>query len=286
MKSNNVYFLLLSFFMFSLAACQKDQKQDVNGVVENQEISKPSISNRILFQHDFSQPAEQKYSFNQSSISSTRLGGRFPDVDSYAESKGDLIMEITSAQKADIIISDLTMKFASTKGGVKGDTMVNNLPGLVMPDMLDDGSFEVKTADAMYEFLFRLPGKEMKVGERVVHPLTMPYNIGSRILLDVTGTMSTVFKNIETLDGNACAVLESVIEVSKYSVPNDLEGTYDYATTGTATHYFDIQNRKIIKADIVINNINHAETKDENTGLINTFSNLKNTSEYHLKLVE
>jgi len=163
---------------------------------------------------------------------------------------GKLNVHVKENNLADLSLTDInlgTVRF--NPDGSPRDTVTQKAPVSVVQDMKPNGRFSQKETDILFQILFPIPGKDLEIGETDEVPLEMPFNAMTSILM-VKGQNTLRFRGYEEMEGRKCAVLDGKIDVSRLEVPEELEGKYKCATTGTAQYYFDLENHYYVGADI------------------------------------
>lgn len=238
------------------------------------------------FTLDFSKPKKYIYSFSQTSTSKTKWkkNDQFDKTKSVAD--GNLNIRIKENNLADLSVTDLeTSLIIYDKKGKEIDTISNTAPVMVIQNMNQNGTFENNEHNFMFDLIFPLPTKNIKLGESDKIPMQIPFNVnGSKLFIKGHNTLR--YNGIETIDGKQCAVLIGEIDISKIEIPEELESTHKSSTTGNGTYYFDLANKYFVGSDIEVKMTTASEKKNEKSKNDISFGNTNSESKIEIRLIK
>lgn len=167
--------------------------------------------------------------------------------------------------------------------GTVEDTMVNTMPTSVIQDMQPNGTFETDNHNIIFDLIFPLPTKSLKIGEKEKIPLHMPFNAnGSSVIIE--GYNSLEFEGMEIIDGKECAVLKGEIDIADLEIPEELIGTYDGSLIGNGTYYFNLKDKYLVGADIQMITEILMDSKTEEPDALGLYGDMKSDSELKIWL--
>lgn len=163
----------------------------------------------------------------------------------------NLIVRIKDNKYADVIYTDIksyTLSIDSLGNYIKSDSI--NMPNQVLfQDLTPEGNIDGNIDQGsimLAKTLFPITNKKMKIGETTDLKMSMPFNMfGSNI--NVRGFNRVKY---ESSDGGI-AKLSSVIDVSEYTIPEEIDQDYLCYLIGNSSFNFD--SDKGIFKDGVIN---------------------------------
>lgn len=249
--------IILGIAILILASCGNEE-------LPNE--SKDSNAKKTNFIWDFNTKRKFIYSYSQTVNGTNKMDKDRPADKTSVNGKGYLNIGVKENNLADLSLTDLEIDLIIfNEEGTPRDTMSYKAPATVVQDMKPNGSFNVPNSNIMFDLLFPLPSKDLKIGESDKISMKIPFNAnGSRLFSK--GFNVLTFKGYGTIEGIECAVLEGKLNVSKLKVPEELKGEYKSSTTGLGTYYFDLKNHYYVGADIQIlmEVMMDSETDDEN----------------------
>ncbi len=197
---------------------------------------------------------------------------------------GNLNVRVKQNNLADLSLTNLKMDMIMLdENGIAKDTMSNTTPVSVIQDMKPNGTFGTDNHNIIFDLIFPLPSKNLKIGEQDKIQMQMPFNAnGSRLF--VKGFNTLEFVGMENFEEKKCAVLKSRIDISNLEIPEELNGIYKSSSIGNGTYYFDLKNQYFVGADIQLTMtvIMDTETdKDNNMGM---YANMKSENEFKIRL--
>ncbi len=262
--------LLLGLTLVFLASCGNKNKQ-----LESTEF--------IL---DFSNQKKYIYSYSQTSLSETQWETDEPSHKTKSDANGDLNIRIKENNLADLSITNLKTNLITLDiNGFENDTISNTAQTMVIQNMNQKGAFENNSHNIMFDLIFPLPTKNLKIGETDKIPMQIPFNVnGSKLF--VKGFNEIEYSGTKKLNGMECAVLNGKIDISEIEIPEELESTYESTTTGNGTYYYSLKNQYFVGADIKINMATSSNPKSKKSGNNGVFGSMKNSSEIIIRLKE
>jgi hypothetical protein len=216
----------------------------------NKNFDQNSTTNENDFVWDFSQPKKYIYSYWQEVDGTNNMNKDMPANTSKIIGNGYLNVRVKENNLADLSLTDLKMDMIMfDDNGKAKDTMSNAVPASVIQDMKPNSTFGNNNHNFLFDLIFPLPTKKLKVGEKDKIPMEMPFNAnGSR--LSVKGFNTLEFIGMEKFEGKEVAILKGDIDISNLEKPEELSGIYKSSSIGKGTYYFDLKNQYFVGADI------------------------------------
>ncbi|MEP2990928.1 MAG: hypothetical protein ABJN61_11665 [Flavobacteriaceae bacterium] len=235
---------------------------------------------------DFSSQKKYVYSYSQSSKSEAQFEKDEPFNKTKSYANGNLNIRVKENNLANLSVTNLKANLITfDNDGVAKDTTSNNVPTMVIQNMTQQGTFEDSNHNILFDLIFPLPTKPLKVGETENIPLQIPFNAnGSKLF--VKGFNAIEYSGIKIIDGKECAVLNGIIDISQIETPEELATNYESSTTGTGTYYFSLLDKYFMRAEIRINMITFSKPKTEESVNDGLYGNMKNSSEIIAQLIE
>lgn len=267
--------ILLGSLIFFIASCSSNYTE--------QENQNPTFVNS-KFIWDFSTKKKFIYSYSQTVNGTNKMGKDSPTDKSLMNGKGYLNVRVKENNSADLSLTDLEIDMIMfNDNGTPRDTLSNKAPTTVIQGMKPDGSFSDPNSNIMFDLLFPLPSKDLKIGETDKIAMQIPFNAnGSRLFSK--GFNELTFKGFEVIDERECAVLIGKLNVSNLEIPEELKGEYKSITTGFATYYFDIENHYYIGADIQSLMEVKMDTETENENDLGMFMEMTSDNIFKIRL--
>jgi hypothetical protein len=247
-----------------------------------------SCADKKSFTWDFSSQKKIIYSYSQIIESKNQLGVNNILNKSKTIANGSLNVIVKDNNLANLSITDLKLNMIQfNKDGIAGDTLKNATSMSIPQNMKSNGVFDTENKNIIFDIIFPLPLKSLEVGQKDKIPMRIPFNIENSKLF-VNGFNTLEYIGDELFENKKCAVLKGVINVSDLKVPEIYKGIYKGETIGSATYYFDIDNKYFVGADIQMNmNILSDAQKDRPDDIKNYFHiNSDNKFKIRLKKIE
>lgn len=197
-----------------------------------------------LFRWDFSAKRDSRFTYDQAATQISMSGeGEMPIT-----AKGDLIVRSNGDGTARIVLEGVRMTM--TMPPLKNETaaprkMEQSLPTSVAGTIGEDG--RVVTQQPSIEMLFPLPPSTLAVGKTVDVPFSMPFNANGSAL-QVKGISHITHGGYVMLGKRLCARFEERSELLKLDVPEEVPGKYDVTMTATGVAFFDVHERRFVRA--------------------------------------
>lgn len=268
-------FLLLTAFAL-LSSCSAPNGQSTQHELES---STADTSESSGFRWHLENGRSYVYSYTQQVLISQRTAKAEEPDEVRANTMGKLKFRAKEGELADVSMVDMEV-MAIEEGR---DTVRQTPPDLVVQGMASDGSFKTKDTESLFKMLFPLPPMELAEGETADLPMEVPLSANGSLLY-AKGQNRLSYLRDERVDGRLCAVLEGVIDVSELDVPQELNGEYRCATTGTGTYYFDRAAGCYVKAIISTEMI--ALIDQEEADSFGMYMAMSTKSEYEIVLLE
>jgi len=249
---------------------------------ENTKSSESTNTTQSQFEWDFSKKRKFIYSFSQT-VNGTNKMDKDRSVDKmYMTGIGHLNVRVKENNLADLSLTDIEIQLVNyDQEGRPRDTLSQKIPTNVVQDMEPDGSFDDSNTDILFDMLFPLPKRVLEIGDSDEILMQMPFNTnGSRLFSK--GQNKLTFTGYEEIEGVNCAVLEGIIDISKFDVPEELKGEYKCSTTANATYYFDLENRHYVAADIKM--VMDIMIDPENEDDFGMYMNMRSDNVYKIRL--
>ena len=261
----------------------------VTCTTESAEKNPTTHSENSEFIWDFSTKKKFVYSYSQTVNGANKSAENSLPDKSFDSVEGFLNIRVKDSNLADLSLVELNSKqvVLDDEGKPTGDTISNEVPATIIPDMNENGRFLDQNANIMFDILFPLPSKDLKLGESNNIPMQMPFNTnGTRLFSKGFNTLR--FEGFETIKERKCAVIKGKIDISELDIPEELKGEYGSKTTGNATYYFDLENHYYVGADIklVMEILMDFGTEDKNDIGMYTELISENTIKVRLEKIE
>lgn len=269
--------ILYGIALVLLSSCGNDNTLKV-------EDNNSNGSSNTEFIWDFSKEKKYVYSYSQTVNAENQMSKNGLTSKSYMTGNGNVNVRVKSNNLADLSLTNIEMSMIMfNEDGTPRDTMTNTVPANVVQDMKPNGSFGQENVDVLFDILFPLPSYDLKDGESDKILMKIPFNAnGSRLFSEGYNTLT--FSGYKTVEGRKCAVLKGKLDVSKLKIPEELEGQYKSATTGSATYYFDLKEHCYVGADIhmVMDIMMDSETGNEDD--FGMFAKMKSDNVFKIRL--
>ena len=266
--------ILLGFTILILMSCGNSNKN----------IHQYSMTNENDFVWDFSQPKKYIYTYWQEVDGTNSMDKDMPADKSKIIGNGYLNVRVKENNLADLSLTDLKMDITmyEDNGKVK-DTMSNTAPASVIHDMKPNSTFGNNNHNFMFDLIFPLPSKKLKVGEKDKIPIEMPFNANG-LRLSVKGFNTLEFVGMEKFEGKEVAILKGDIDISNLEIPEELVGTYKSSSIGKGTYYFDLKNQYFVGADIqmTIKVLMDTETDEKND--MGMYADMQSDNKFKIRL--
>lgn len=242
-------------------------------------------SEQKTFVWDFSKKKNYIYSYSQTVASESKIGKDQPVNKSRIIGNGNLNVRVKENNLADLSLTNLKMDMIMfNENGIPEDTISNTAPASVIKDMKPNGTFEADNRNIIFDLVFPLPSKKLKVGEQDKIPMRMPFSVNG-LSLFMKGYHTLEFVGMENIDGKKCAVLKGKIDISNLEIPEGLNGTCKGSSIGNGKYYFDLENQYFVGADIQLTMATTMELepqKDSNMGIM--YTSMKSENEFKIRL--
>ncbi|HEY4874910.1 MAG TPA: hypothetical protein VIH86_05020 [Puia sp.] len=165
---------------------------------------------------------------------------------------GKLIVKVKSATLADIVLVDLKMTICNLDS--LGDTsiiMTQSVPEMFIQDLKEDGTIEGQLngqTEMLAKTLFPIMNKKTEIGDSADLPMIIPFNLfGSTI--NVRG-----YNRVKYV-GNKAGIdkFETIINVSDYTIPDEVKSKYKSYMKGNSKFDFDSQKGYFTSGVVNIN---------------------------------
>jgi hypothetical protein len=242
-----------------------------------------SKSEQTEFTWDFSKQKKYIYSYSQTVMSENKMDKDQPANKANIIGNGNLNVRVKENNLADLSLTNLKMDMIMLdENGIAKDTISNSASTSVIQDMKPNGTFGTNNHNIIFDLIFPLPSKNLKIGEKDKIPMQMPFNANGSSLL-IKGFNTLEFIGIESFDGKECAVLKGEIDISNLEIPEELDGIYKGSSLGNGTYYFDLKNRSFVGADIQMTMIIMMDTETDKTDM-GMYGNMKSENEFKIRL--
>jgi len=269
-ETNIMKKILFGLTLILLAGCGKENKK--------------SDSNEFVL--DFNSQKKFIYTYSQTSTSETQWKKNEAFQKTKSDANGQLNIRIKENNLADLSVTNLKTNLITLDDkGVAVDTMSNTTQAMVIQNMNQKGGFENYDHNIMFDLIFPLPTKNLKIGETDKIPMQIPFNVnGSKLY--IKGFNEIKYSGTKVLNGTECAVLNGTIDISELEIPEELESLYESKTTGNGTYYFNLKDKYFVGADINIIMATSSSPKTENSENNLVFGTMKNSTEITIRLKE
>lgn len=246
--------------------------------------NKNKESESTTFILDFSDQKTYIYKYSETTSFEDQLNNDEPSFKSMSESNGNLNLRIKENNLADLSLTILktNLKLFDQNGVVK-DTISNDSIAMVLQNMDQKGTFENNSHDIMFDLIFSLPRKDLKIGETDKIPMQIPFDVdGSKLF--VRGFSEIEYSGTEIIDGMECALLKGKIDISEIEIPEEMESTHEITATGKGTYYYNVEDQYVVGVEISIDMTRSMNLKNpkNNKGFVRS----KGSSEIIIRLQE
>ena len=263
MKKGIVLVILMMLLGVLIVSCKGKKDEPPGSVIAPKELTKmdypevPAPAASPVFRWDFSEKHNYIYDFKLEMASKMVMDSMptrkdKPNPLESISAGGLLLIKSNGDGTADMVLKDLKMTTNMDTGEKKPPEKMDMIASpMVIQGMKEDGSGVQwdSSQKMLLQLLFPLPTKELKKGESVEVPVTMPFNaMGSP--LKVTGYSRITLTRYVKIGGQICAQLDVVTDISKLNVPSEIEGTYETYLKGPAVFYFDVKKRCFIRGAV------------------------------------
>lgn len=241
-----------------------------------------NTTEQIEFSWDFSKQKKYNYAYAQEVVSKNQSNKNRPSDQSNISGKGNININVKENNVADVSLADLKMEIIIfDENGKVRDTIENNAPTSVVQDMKPNGRFADNNHNMLFDLLFPLPSKKLKVGETEKIPMQIPFNAsGTRLFIKGFNTLE--FSAVETVDGKKCAVLKGDIAIANLTIPEGIEGTYKGSGIGKATYYFDIKERYFLSSEIQLSMHMMMDVEKSKSNISEMFFDMKSENKFKI----
>lgn len=252
--------------------------------ISNNNSDQNSTNNENDFVWDFSQPKKYIYTYWQEVDLTNNMDKDMPADKSKIIGNGFLNVRVKENNLADLSLTDLKtdMILFDDNGKVK-DTMSNTVPALVIQDMKPNSTFGNDNHNLIFDLIFPLPTKKLKIGEKDKIPMETPFNANGSIL-SVKGFNTLEFIRMKIFEGKEVAVLKGNIDISDLEIPEELSGTYKSSSIGKGTYYFDLKNQYFIGADIQMTLKFMMDTETDEKDDMGMFADMQSDNKFKIRL--
>ncbi|WP_298517484.1 hypothetical protein [uncultured Kordia sp.] len=242
-------------------------------------------NDKTEFTWDFSTQKKYRYSISQMVVSENKMYKDQPASLSNMIGNGNLNIRVKENNLADLSLTNMEVRMiVFDENGKAKDTISNTPPTNVTQDMKPNGTFVSDNHNFIFDIIFPLPSKELKIGETDKIPLQIPYNAnGSRLFIKGFNTLE--FVGIESFNGKECAVLKGKIDISNLEIPEELDGTYEGSSIGNGTYYFDIKKQCFVGADVQMTMVVLMDTETDKNDM-GMYAKMKSDNEFKIRLEE
>lgn len=246
--------------------------------------NKNKESESTTFILDFSDQKTYIYKYSETTSFEDQLNNDEPSFKSMSESNGNLNLRIKENNLADLSLTILktNLKLFDQNGVVK-DTISNDSIAMVLQNMDQKGTFENNSHDIMFDLIFSLPRKDLKIGETDKIPMQIPFDVdGSKLF--VRGFSEIEYSGTEIIDGMECALLKGKIDISEIEIQEEMESTHEITATGKGTYYYNVEDQYLVGVEISIDMTRSMNLKNpkNNKGFVRS----KGSSEIIIRLQE
>ncbi len=243
-----------------------------------------STTDKNDFVWDFSQPKKYVYTYWQEAVGTNILDKDMPADKSKIIGNGLLNVRVKDNNMADLSLTDLKMDMIMfDDNGKPNDSTSNTMPASVIQDMKPNSTFGNNNHNLIFDLIFPLPSKKLKVGEKDKIPMQMPFNANGSSL-SVKGFNTLEFVGMETFDGKKVAVLKGDIDISRLEIPEELNGNYKSSSIGKGTYYFDLKNQYFVGADIQLTMKFLIDTETDEENDMGMFADIQNDNRFKIRL--
>lgn len=197
-----------------------------------------------LFRWDFSAKRDNRFTFEQTAAQTSS----FEPGESPMSAKGDLVVRTNGDGTARIVMEGVkvSMTMPSNEGAPAAPrTMEQAMPTSVAGTMTEDG--RVASQQSPMQLLFPLPPSSLAVGKTADVPFQLPFNANGSALR-LKGISHITHAGYVMLGKRLCARFEERAEVLKLDVPEEVPGKYDVSMTATGVAFFDVHERRFVRA--------------------------------------
>ena len=217
-----------------------------------------SPSKAPLLRWDFSGNDSHKYlldmSFgNQLKTNDKEAPERLMISTQKAVANSDLLIESQGDGTAKLVMENTeitwSMSFKDEQIGPTTETQ----PPQEIRGLREDGTTELgESSDDMFvKMFFPLPSEALEIGESSVIATQIPFDADG-VTLPVLGTITITLLDYVAINGQTCAHLQSVIDISDLQLMVGLVGTYDFSMEGTTESLFSITSNRFIAGEVQV----------------------------------
>jgi len=250
------------------------------------ETLEPESTSTPSFQWDFSKNRTFVYSYYQSVKAQNHMQEGVPADLSEITMLGKMNVAVQGVTSADLSLTEgnSSMLLFDALGKQK-DSMYQKVPDVVVQGMNAKGQFLNQNTDLLFKLLFPLPDKMLEMGASEEVKMQMPFNIsGSQLFVHGKRTL-TYIENKE-MEGRQCAVLESKVNVSELTVPEQLKGAFKSIAVASGRYYFDLEQHVYVGSDIELKMDILVDQREGKEHAIGQYVKMNSVNEFKLRLIE
>jgi hypothetical protein len=226
----------------------------------------------------------KRLTFAYSQVMSMNSGFSFgkDSLNMFNKLEGNLVIKVKTDSLADIILTDLKMTIYNV--GPSGDTsvmMTQPAPDMFIQDLKEDGTIDGRLdeqTELLANMLFPVVNKNMPPGDSTDLPMSVPFNLfGSTI--NVRG-----YNRVKCVGNqNGLMQLETIINVSEYTIPDEVKTRYKCYMKGNSKFEFNAERGYFTNGFVDINMAFGTESPDSSRSIMNMSMDMR--SQIVLKLI-
>jgi len=225
------------------------------------------ILNGDIFRWRFDKFKKLTFKYGQVESAKSEFFGN-KKMNTFNKLDGQLVVKVKSDTLADIVLEDLKMTTCNIDS--LGDTlmvMTHSVPEMFIQDLKEDGTIEGQLngqMEMLAKTLFPITNKKAEIGDSTDLSMTMPFNLlGSTI--NVKGYNRVKYLgNVEGVDK-----FETIINVSEYTIPDDVKTKYKCYVKGNSKFDFSSQKGYFTNGMININVAFGTESSESSQSMMN-----------------
>ncbi len=207
-----------------------------------------------LLRWDFSGGEIHKYSFDLSSeyLSQTQYDEpqiRWETDTQTAVVDCNLLVESQGNGPAKLAMDDIKITWSMSSEDEQIGPTTETQPTQEIGELNEDGTTgQGGTQFMAFQYFFSLPLESLEVGESSIIDTQIPMNVEG-VSIPVLGTITITLLNYMTVDGETCAHLKGVIDISDIQLTEELFESYEFSIEGATESLFSIAQNRFVAGE-------------------------------------
>ncbi len=228
-----------------------------NNDFESTRFSYPVVESPVkasLLRWDFSDGETHKYSFDLSSEKTSQTQYDEPQIRWETDTQTavvdcNLLVQSQSDGTAKLAMDDIEITWSMSSEDEQTGPTTETQSTLEISELNEDGTTgQGGTQFMAFQHFFSLPLESLEIGESSIIDTQIPFNAFGESL-PVLGTITITLLNYVTVDGETCAHLKSVIDISDIQLTEGLFQSYDLSASGITESLFSVAQNRFIAGE-------------------------------------